>query len=166
MNSASAGPTNLVNKMTEDSRQIAVENFVEFLAPLIDVLTCDQISLTKLARNHKDIIAKLNQTGRPVLLTTDGQTLLLCDAQLYFGLETRRQRVLSRFKRVEDALQVAEVDVEDPRIIELQTLQYQSASLQAEIKDSSWRVEEAKKELAAAHAGVAALTADLKRAEV
>ena len=80
-------------------KDLMPNDIAEFLKPLIDISTCDETSLTNLMRNRKEIISKLNETGRPVLLRTDSQTLLLCDAKTYFDLEMRRRCITSQYKK-------------------------------------------------------------------
>ena len=161
--------------MAENTPKLSVDEIVNFLIPILDVRTCDQISLTKFARDHTKIIEKISQTGRPVLLRVNEQALLLCSAEIYFELENRRQRVLARLT-VEEVLrasnQAGKIDVRDSRIVEMQSLQDKANWLEAEIHDSSWRleqdlkeVEKKKKELADARVRVTSLTAELKKSE-
>jgi len=148
--------------MTDITPELSIDEIRQFLAPLIDISTCDRTSLTNLNRNREKMICKLNQTGRPLLLTVDNQALLLCNAQVYFDLESRRQCLLSRFKSVEDAVQIGMIDVADPKMVELQEINCRIEQLAGEVKDLNWKEEEAKRELAIARTRKAELTAALK----
>jgi hypothetical protein len=152
--------------MTDKPQKLTIDQLLEFLEPVLDISTCDQITLTKLKLEHKEIVPKLRECGRPVVLRVDGHTLLLCDAHIYLALETRRKCILSGFKTVEDALSLGQVDREDPRIVELQSLKERSSSLEVEIKDSDWSLKEAKKELSDAYVRIAALSAELKASQM
>lgn len=142
---------------------LSFDEFAKFLEPIVNVLNCDRTSLTNLRQNYRKVISKLNQTGRPVLLTIQGQTLLLCDANLYFSLENKRRSILSRFKSVEDAIQIGKIDPSDDKIVRLQNLQWEIATLEAQIQGDAWTLEEGKKELTSKQTEADSLITTLKK---
>lgn len=150
--------------MNENTPNSSLDDITKFLAPLVDILNCDRTTLNKLCLNHKEIVSKINQTGRLLLLEVDGQTLLICNANMFFDLEKKRQALLSTFT-AEDALELNEVRsaVADPRIGELQDLKSQIACHEAEILDALWQAQRADKELEDLRTREAALTADLNK---
>ena len=134
--------------MIHDAPIKSIDDLAEFLEPLIDITTCDRTSLTNLKLNHKEIIDKLNYTGRPVLLTISGQTLLLGDARIYFDLETKRRCLFSQFKSVEEALGPTGVaEVSDPLFIELEGMKAHIASLEGDIKEEKYCVKKKQREI-------------------
>src|SRR5260221_14162910 len=107
----------------------SIDEIAKFLVPLIDIMRCDRVSLTNLIRNHEKILSKLNQTGRPVLLTAKGQTVLLCDANAFFELENRRRGIVSQIESIEEAIQIVRLDFADPLVVELAEVQNRIACL-------------------------------------
>jgi hypothetical protein len=153
---------NPVVQMSNGTPKLSVDDIAKLLSPLIDTSTCDRTSLTNLARNRKAIISKLNQTGCPVLLVVDGQTLLLCNAHIYTEVEKQRRCVLSRLRTKGDAISIGKVVMADPRISELAQLKHQIFLLELKIKNSTWGLEQSKNGLAGARARANTLVAALK----
>jgi hypothetical protein len=144
----------------------SIDDIVEFLVPLIDVTTCDRTSLTGLKQNHKEIIDKLNETGRPVLLSVSGRTVLVCNANIYFGLETKRRCLFSYIPSVEEALAHAGVvEIANAQMGDLANEQDHIARLEADIKDEKWHVKKKERELKDARARATSLTADLRKSK-
>ena len=149
-----------------DMSNNSLDDIIKLLTPFVDITACDRTTLSKLNRNHKEIISKLNQTGRLLLLEVEGQTFLISNAKIYFDLERKRQCLLSQFKTVEEALQLGTVEgdiVKDPRIIELQDLERQIALSEADIAADLWKTEQGMKQLADLRTRATALTDDLKQ---
>ena len=128
-------------------KDLTPDDIAEFLKPLIDISTCDVTSITNLRRNRKEIISKLNETGRPVVLINDVQTLLLCDVKTYFELETRRRCITSRFKSIEDAIQIGKIDPASPRFVELEMAQREISELEDVVKSSKRSLKQAESKL-------------------
>jgi hypothetical protein len=66
---------------------------------LIDIHTCDRTSLSTLQKNKEQILSKIRDTDRPLLIDVFGkegvhETLLLCEARLYLQLEGQRRLFL------------------------------------------------------------------------
>ncbi len=147
--------------MNEKTQKLTLSDIATFLAPFVDITTCDRTTLRNLRLNHKEVVSKLNQTGRLLLLTIEGETLLVCNAKVYFDLENKRRFLLARFKSVEDALQVGRINMADPKICELEFEQWKATCLDAELKADEWKVELARKQLAAARERIDKLTREL-----
>jgi hypothetical protein len=110
-----------------DSPSMSIEDQVKLLEPLIDITRCDRISLRQLRLNHKEIISKLQITGKPVLLRINQMDYPLCDIKGYLELEHRRQCVLSRCKTAEEILKTRKIDFPDPQLQEVECLRTEIA---------------------------------------
>lgn len=143
-------------------QNLSIEDLAIFLEPLIDILKCDRISLTEFRRNHKEIISKINETNVPVVLSINGQCLLLCDAKTYSELENKRQRIISQIESVDD-LQLGKIDFTKPPFADLEILQREVRDQKERLKSSRWNMKQAEKKLEIATAQLAEFTATWSR---
>jgi hypothetical protein len=148
--------------MNERPSNFVATSIANFLAPLIDITTSDRTTLSHFRSNSEQHIAKLNETRRPLLLTIHGQTLLVCNADIYFDLETSRKRILSSIKTVEKALEVGKVEVSAQHQMEVECALRQVSDLEAEAADLRWREKELQKQLGEARIHVTEVMAAAK----
>ena len=146
---------------SHEKNDLTSNDIAEFLKPLIEKWKCDVISLNRLRGNHKELVSKLKETGRPAILIIDGQPLLLSDARIYFDLEERRECLTSRFKTVEDAIQLGKIDFASSRIVDLDIAQREVTELEEAIKSSKWNLNRAVEKLPQARERLAKITAEM-----
>jgi hypothetical protein len=153
------------------SKNHSIEAILEFASPIIDRSMFGHTFLSGLARNYQKILAEMDSTGRPFLLSVKGhpQGAILCSLQTYSELETKRRSLLSQFETVEQALKVEKINLADPLFVELQSSQEQIHRIQSEIKELTWTAQNAlstartaKEELARERLRAASLRRKLK----
>jgi hypothetical protein len=150
--------------MIKESKAFPFEKLEPLLEPLLP-LDRDYTTCTALLRDHKQILAKLYETGRPLLLEVGGHRLLLSDPSQFYDLENRRRALLLGCKTVEQALQVGKVELPDERINELARLREQIADEKRKLREWGWAMKQAKSRLSTMQAEAHALTTALKPTE-
>jgi len=134
------------------------EDIEKLLGPLFDLATCEYTSLSNFRCNYKSLIAKLYETGSPLILNVHKHRLLLCDPKTFFDLENRRRWVLAGCKTVEDLIRVGKVSLPDSRIQQLDFLKTELAMERKHLTEANLSREVAKKKIAALQTEVEALT--------
>ena len=146
-----------------DGVRLPFNSVKKLLQPLLDVTDCDQMSLTHFKENWRDVIAKMEQTRRPVLLLLPGAVLLLCEPQQFFELESQRRWILHGCKTLEQMIRVGKVLPHDPRVTELASINKSIKQKRAEARKLEWRRKEAERNLAKWEAKAAKLQRDLEQ---
>jgi hypothetical protein len=136
---------------------------VKFTEPLID-MELPRVSLTKLRKEHPEIIARLYETGEPVILVIDGHRVLLCDPRGYEELERKRHTLFVRLLDLEEALKTETFSVgfDDTDWRELEDLKLKETESRRRLKDLSRDRSYERKSLASIQDRIAAVEASLK----
>jgi hypothetical protein len=141
------------NQRMNKFEPLSFEEIEKLVEPLFDLSRCERISLNSLRNNYETIIAKLHETGYPVLLTMQGQSLFLCDPESFKDLEERRRRILEGCKAVENKPRTVRLStllsrltpVQDTRIQKLRQLKARIGSETQCLKALDWDRQRIKK---------------------
>ena len=150
--------------MIKESKAFPFEKLEPLLEPLLP-LDYDFTTCTALLRDYKQILAKLYETGRPLLLEVGGRRLLLSDPNQFYDLEYRRRGLLAGCITAEQALQLGKIELPDERINKLARLKEQIADEKLTLRECNWAMKKAKNNLATMQAEAHALTTALKSTE-